>query len=57
MIFTGTDRGLGPVPAGCMPQVTVLPPMRSCQTKRRRAAVMLPHSNPRTKIFDRVKTM
>jgi hypothetical protein len=26
--------------------VTMLPCMRSCQTKRRRAAAMLPHSNP-----------
>ena len=31
--------------------MTVLPPIRSCQTKRWRAAALLPHFNP-TQIFD-----
>ena len=52
MIQAGTDRGLSPVSAECMPQLTVLPRIRPCQTNRCRAAAMLPHSNP-TQVFDR----
>ena len=39
-------RDLDAVSAGCMPRVMVLPHIRSCLTKRCRAATMLPHSNP-----------
>jgi hypothetical protein len=46
MTRTGTDRGLGAVLAGPNPELTVPPPIRSCRTKRWRAATMLPHSNP-----------
>jgi len=42
----GTYRGLDAVAAGCIPRVMMLPRIRSCQTKRWRAAAMLPHSNP-----------
>ena len=46
MTATGTCSDLAAVPAGCMPQVTVLPCMRSCRPERWRAAMLLPHSNP-----------
>src|SRR5262249_9291219 len=47
---TGTYRRLGAVSEGRMPRVTMLPRVPSCQTKRWRAAMLLPHSNP-TQIF------
>src|SRR5215469_7305926 len=44
----GTDNYRDPVvvSAGCIPQAMMLPRIRSCQTKRCRAAAMPPHSNP-----------
>ena len=39
-------RGFDAVSAGCVPGVMMLPRIRSCQTKRCRAAPLPPHSNP-----------
>jgi hypothetical protein len=57
MTRTGTHHRLGAVSAGRMPQVTALSPLRLCQTKRWRAATLLPHSNPPDQVFDRIKTV
>src|SRR5262245_60972910 len=43
----GGYRTLDAVAIGCMPRLMLLlPRVRSCQTKRWRAAAMPPHSNP-----------
>src|SRR5262249_18252179 len=47
---TGTYRHLGAVSEGRTPRETMLPRVPSSQTKRWRAAMLLPHSNP-TQIF------
>lgn len=44
MTMTGSCRGPEGLSAGRTPRLTMLPRIRSCQTKRCRAATMLPHS-------------